>query len=176
MTAQVGAFMVFSRLPSLRCGMSRSLAALDFTKMTRAGRPLLAVGPIFMKSTSSFSTASGTSRGNQALCVRAPRNSCCSALSSNRIVCSLNCQSHFIAKTPLVAGRGCRYRVTQRLSSYRPHLLHVRAEVLEQVLDAVAQRGGRARAARAGAAHVQEHDAVFEAMEDDVAAVVGYCR
>ena len=43
----------------------------------------------------------------------------------------------------------------------------------QQVLDAVAQRGGRARAAGAGAAHVQVDDAVAEARERDVAAVLG---
>ena len=45
--------------------------------------------------------------------------------------------------------------------------------MLEQVLDAVLQRGGRGRAARAGALHGQEHDAFLVALEGDVAAVAG---
>ena len=61
MMAQTGAFMVLSRLPSDRCGSSRSLAARDFTKMKRAGLQLAEVGPSFMRSTSSCSSASGTS-------------------------------------------------------------------------------------------------------------------
>src|SRR5436853_2281858 len=108
--AQAGAFMVLSRLPSLKCGINRSLAAFDRTNVTRAGNPLLAVGPIFMRSTSSFSTLSGTSRGSQARFVRAARNSRCSALSSNRIGAPLVQNFHLmalsIAKTPLVAERG----------------------------------------------------------------------
>ena len=182
MMAQAGAVMVLSRLPSLRCGFSRSLAAFDFTNTMRAGRPLLAVGPIFMRSTSSFSTLSGTSRGSQARCVRASRNSCL-----QRLVVQSHCVMSFdrrpstmsgssIAKTPLAAERGLACSGSGAQPSDRPHLLHVRAEMLEQVLDAVPQRGRRARAARAGAAHVQEHDAVLEAVEDDVAAVVGHRR
>jgi len=110
LASQAGAFMVLSRLPSLKCGINRSLAAFDRTNVTRAGNPLLAVGPIFMRSTSSFSTLSGTSRGSQARFVRAARNSCCSALSSIRMVASRVQNFHLIglsiAKTPLVAERG----------------------------------------------------------------------
>src|SRR5690606_31105386 len=40
------------------------------------------------------------------------------------------------------------------------HLLDAGHEVPQQVLDARFQRGGRGRAARAGALHVQEHRAV----------------
>ena len=42
MMAQTGAFMVLSRLPSERCGLSRSLASRDFTKTKRAGLQLAA--------------------------------------------------------------------------------------------------------------------------------------
>ena len=52
-------------------------------------------------------------------------------------------------------------------------LAHLGDEVAEQVLDAVLQRRGRRRAAGAGAAHVEEHDAVAKALEGDVAAVLG---
>ena len=40
------------------------------------------------------------------------------------------------------------------------HGLDARHEMPQQVLDAVAQRRGRGRAARAGALHVEEHGAV----------------
>ena len=46
----------------------------------------------------------------------------------------------------------------------------------KQVLDAVAQRRGRRRAAGAGALHGQIDDAVLEAAERDVAAVIGHRR
>mgnify|MGYP003694226909 CR=1 FL=1 len=65
-------------------GRRRTLADLERTKTMRAGKVLEAVGPHFIKSTSSSSTASGTSIGSQARCVRASKNSCLSALSSNR--------------------------------------------------------------------------------------------
>src|ERR1700722_1872263 len=57
--------------------------------------------------------------------------------------------------------------------SHRPDLDHVGHKMLEQVLDAVLQRRGGGRAARAGALHVEIDDAVLEAAEGDVAAVVG---
>ena len=47
MMAQTGAFMVLSRLPSDRCGLSRSLASRDLTNRKRAGLQLARVGPIF---------------------------------------------------------------------------------------------------------------------------------
>ena len=49
MMAQTGAFMVLSRLPSDRCGLSRSLASRDFTNTKRAGLQLARVGPIFIE-------------------------------------------------------------------------------------------------------------------------------
>ena len=45
MMAQTGAFIVLSRLPSERCGLSRSFAARDFTNRKRAGLQLALVGP-----------------------------------------------------------------------------------------------------------------------------------
>ena len=48
--AVAGAFIVFSTFPSLRHGLSRSLAAGDFTKTTRMGQQLALVGPIFATS------------------------------------------------------------------------------------------------------------------------------
>ena len=51
--------------------------------------------------------------------------------------------------------------------------VHVRHEMAQQVLDAVLQRRGRGRAARAGALHGEKDDAVLEAAEGDVAAVIG---
>src|SRR5665213_1455419 len=60
--------------------------------------------------------------------------------------------------------------------SNRPNLGDFRHEMLEQVLDAVLQRRGRGRTARAGALHLQEHDAFFVALEGDVAAVAGHRR
>ena len=49
-------------------------------------------------------------------------------------------------------------------------------EVAEQVLDAALERGGRGRAARAGALHVEEDGAFLEALEGDVAAIHGHGR
>ena len=57
--------------------------------------------------------------------------------------------------------------------SHRPDFDHVGHEMLQQVLDAVLQRRGGGRAARAGALHVEIDDAVPEAAEGDVAAVIG---
>ena len=57
-------------------------------------------------------------------------------------------------------------------SSHRPDFDHVGHEMLQQVLDAVLQRRGRGRAAGAGALHVEIDDAVPEAAEGDVAAVI----
>ena len=51
--------MVLSTLPALRCGFRRSFAAIDFTNTIRAGKPLLAVGAIFVRSTSSLQQAVG---------------------------------------------------------------------------------------------------------------------
>src|SRR5205814_7655237 len=53
-----------------------------------------------------------------------------------------------------------------------PHLIHVREVMAQEVLDAMAQRRSRGRAAGAGALHVEIDDAVLEAAEGDVAAVV----
>src|SRR4029077_10144015 len=56
---------------------------------------------------------------------------------------------------------------------HRPHFGDVGKEMTQQILNAVAQRGGRRRAARAGALHVQIDDTVLETLERDVAAVIG---
>src|SRR6266545_6393501 len=63
-------------------------------------------------------------------------------------------------------------RTSPAVRSHRPYLDHVGHVVLQQILDAVPQRRRRRWAAGAGALHVEEHDAVFEAAERDVAAVV----
>src|SRR5581483_3614123 len=55
----------------------------------------------------------------------------------------------------------------------RANFRHVRHEMPQQILDALLQRRGRRRAAGAGPAHVEEHDAVLVAAEGDVAAVGG---
>src|SRR5689334_7976625 len=55
----------------------------------------------------------------------------------------------------------------------RLHFHHFRHVVLEKILDAHLERGGRARAARARALHVQVDHAVAEILEDDVAAILG---
>src|SRR5713226_2205818 len=49
--------------------------------------------------------------------------------------------------------------------------LHLRQEMLEQVLDAVLQRRGRGGAAGAGAFHREIDDPVAKTLEGDVAAV-----
>src|SRR6516164_10682418 len=56
---------------------------------------------------------------------------------------------------------------------HRPDFGHVGNEVTQQILDAVAQRRRRRRAARASALHVEINDAVLETLERDIAAVVG---
>src|SRR5205823_13893129 len=58
----------------------------------------------------------------------------------------------------------------------RLHFHYFRHVMLEQILDAHLERGGRARAARARALHVQVDHAVTEILEDDVAAVLGHRR
>src|SRR5581483_11245131 len=177
MMAVAGAAMVLSTLPELSRGLSLSLAAFDFTKTTRAGSELNAVGPIFMRSTSSTSRLSGTSLGCQSRLVRASRKSRLrAAWSSRMLVLPVPCarmRAISIPKTPPVAERGRKNSAAGRWASDGPHFLNVGAEVPQQVLDPVAQGGRRARAAGTGAAHVQEDHAVLEAAEHDVAAVVG---
>src|SRR4051812_25247845 len=63
-------------------------------------------------------------------------------------------------------------RTSPAVRSHRPDFDHVGHVMLQQVLDAVTQGGGRRRAARAGPLHVEEDDPVLEAPERDVAAVV----
>src|ERR1700722_12771214 len=63
-----------------------------------------------------------------------------------------------------------------RRGLHRPDFDHVGYKMLQQILDAVLQRRGRRRATRAGAFHVEIDDAVLEAPERDVAAVIGDCR
>ena len=76
------------------------------------------------------------------------------------------------------AGRRCQgAEQGKRLpSGDRADLDHLRDIVVEQVLDAVLQRDRRARAAGAGAAHVEVDHAALEAVEDDVAAVLRHRR
>src|SRR5258707_174363 len=57
-------------------------------------------------------------------------------------------------------------------SCHRPDFDHVWPIMAQQVLDAVTQRRGRRRATRAGTLHVEIDNAVLEAAESDVAAVV----
>jgi alkaline phosphatase len=64
--------------------------------------------------------------------------------------------------------------LTTRLS--RPHFLNVGAEMLQQVFDAMAQRRRRTWTARACAAHRKKNNAILEAMEHYVAAVIGNSR
>jgi signal transduction histidine kinase len=59
-------------------------------------------------------------------------------------------------------------------ASDRANLLHLRHVVPEHVLDTVLQGRGRARAAGAGALHVQVDNPILETVEDDVAAVLGH--
>src|SRR3984893_17121284 len=63
-----------------------------------------------------------------------------------------------------------------RASLHRPNFGDVGNEMAQQILDAVAQRRRRRRAARAGALHVEIDDAVLETLEGDIAAVVGHRR
>src|SRR5690606_34580022 len=53
------------------------------------------------------------------------------------------------------------------------YLLNARDEVAQEVFDARFERGGRGRAARAGALHAQEDSAFLVALEGDVAAIHG---
>src|SRR3989304_1218951 len=79
-----------------------------------------------------------------------------------------------MAKTRMIQIYQCAPRKDRKLA--RPDLDHVGHEVMQQVLDAVLERGGRGRATRAGALHVQEDDAFLVALEGDVAAVAGHRR
>src|SRR5262249_12395647 len=172
MMAQAGASMVRSRLPSARCGRRRSLAALERTKTMRAGKVLDAVGPHFIKSTSSIKRLSGTSIGSQARCVRASKKSCLSAPASSRSPMLASQVAPSIAK-PRSCTTGVRRSLRRASKLYRPHLAHIRTEVPQQVFDAVTQGCGRAGATSAGAAHMQEHDAILVAVKHDIAAVIG---
>src|SRR4029453_9366875 len=69
-----------------------------------------------------------------------------------------------------------RDRMERSCPSNGTDLLHFGNEVPEQILDAVAQGCRRARAAGAGAAHVDIDDAVAEALESNVAAVLSHGR
>ena len=67
-----------------------------------------------------------------------------------------------------------RNRDTSRKNKlHRPHFGDVRKEMTQQILNAVAQRCGRRRAAGAGALHVQIDDAVLEALEGNIATIAG---
>src|SRR5262249_50044396 len=85
-----------------------------------------------------------------------------------------------MARTRMVAGRRSQLPdeggEVRRPLSRRPDLDHVGQIMAQQVLDAVPQRRGRRRAARAGALHVEIDDAVLEPPEGDVAAVVRHRR
>ena len=136
MMAQAGASMVLSRLPSLKCGLKRSLATFDRTNTMRAGKVLEAVGPHFIKSTSSKSTAVGhldwqpgavRARLQKQLPQRTVVQSVCHA-------CLPKCT--IITKTPLVHERGQKSsRPSANLDG--PHLPYIRTEVTQQVFDAV---------------------------------------
>src|SRR5262245_55682147 len=73
MIAVIGADIVFSWLPGLRCGLSRFLASLLRRNRMRAGCELPVVGPSFTTSQICRSCASVTSP-DKALWVRALRN------------------------------------------------------------------------------------------------------
>src|SRR5208282_1490986 len=60
--------------------------------------------------------------------------------------------------------------------SHRPDFGDIRYEMPQQILDAVPERRRRRRAARARPFHVEIDDAVLEAPEGDIAAVIGHCR
>src|SRR5215469_18781858 len=68
------------------------------------------------------------------------------------------------------------YAGTARGLLGRLHFHYFRHVVLQKILDAHLERGGRARAARAGPLHVQVDHAILEILEDDVAAVLGNRR
>src|ERR1700722_13708831 len=59
---------------------------------------------------------------------------------------------------------------------HRPDFGDVGYEMAQQILDAVLQRRRRGWATCARALHIEKDDAIFEAAEGDVAAVVGYSR
>src|SRR5271169_254856 len=82
MMVHTGACIVFSRLPSLKCGFRRSLASFDFTNRKRAGEQLALVGPSLSTSTSWCRRSSGTSFCCHLLWVRASRKIWRSAASS----------------------------------------------------------------------------------------------
>ena len=146
MMAQTGAFMVLSRLPSERCGLSRCLASGDFTNTKRAGLQLARSG----RASRDRRSCAAARRGRRG---RARRYGCAPSRNS-----------------------WSRPASGSLPRSNRPDLLHFGNEVPEQVLDAVTQRRRRAGAARAGAAHMQEDHAVAIALEGDVAAVLGHRR
>src|SRR6516225_10993728 len=73
-----------------------------------------------------------------------------------------------VTKLELIAGANCA-------GSHRTDFGNVWNEMAQQVLNAVAQRRGRRRAARTCAFHVEIDDAILETAERDVAAIVGDC-
>src|SRR5262245_37397928 len=68
--------------------------------------------------------------------------------------------------------------LSEKSATFRDHtlsganLLHLGNEMPKQILDAVAERRRRAWAAGASAAHMQKDNAVAEALEGDIAAIL----
>ncbi len=74
MITVTGAAMVLATLPSIKQGLSFSLAASEVTKTSRAGEQLALVGAILTRSQSWRSRSSPTGSSVQPLWVRASRN------------------------------------------------------------------------------------------------------
>ena len=173
MIAHTGACIVLSRLPSERNGLRRAFASCDSRTRSAPAEQLALVGPIF---TCRRAAAAGRRHVLRLpVVVRARVEKSCAARQSSSadMVSLLWCCKRLQDKNPAVCGGVSNSR---SCSSDGLHLLHFRTEVAQQVLDAVPQRRRRAGAARAGAAHVQIDDAVAEAREGDVAAVLRHRR
>src|ERR1035438_736215 len=75
MMAVTGAASDLTRLPSIKTGLSFSLAALDLTNTMRAGQQFIEVGPMRKVSYRRCSSSSATGLSCHALWVCASRNS-----------------------------------------------------------------------------------------------------
>ena len=103
MMAQTGAFIVLSRLPSDRCGLSRSLASRDLTKRKRAGLQLAEVGPSFSEIDDAHAAARRGRPGRARHYGCAPRETA----GRDRIRASLSAQT---GRTSCTSGMKCRSR------------------------------------------------------------------
>src|SRR5271165_4922575 len=175
-----GAAIVLSWLPADSAGSSFFFPSGVRMKTKRAGELLAEVGPNFRMSYSSRSVSSETGSLENLLWVRASRNSTSSAAApspAGSVVIFYDLPGgRSISNVPQDAGSRQRRQAFGRLQVDLLDRDNFRNVVAQHVLDAVLEGRARRRAARARTLHVQPHDALPIAAEDDVAAVTRHRR